>query len=143
MYHYRQALVRMRQGESNRQIHATGLMGRRTLGSLRKQAEERGWSDADHPLPPDAELAEVLQSAKPAHAGVHSSLEPYRVLIEKWSGEGIDGTTIHAAPWLHRQLLFLNKLIDSCMNIQKSLHVNGFFQRLKAKMHIHGDRDSP
>ena len=31
MYHYRQALVRMRQGESDRQIHATGLMGRRTL----------------------------------------------------------------------------------------------------------------
>jgi hypothetical protein len=27
MYHYRQALVRMRQGESDRQIHATGLMG--------------------------------------------------------------------------------------------------------------------
>ena len=26
MYHYRQALVRMRQGESDRQIHATGLM---------------------------------------------------------------------------------------------------------------------
>jgi hypothetical protein len=56
----------MRLGESNRQIHATGLMGRRTLGSLRKQAEERGWLDANHPLPPDAELAEVLQSAKPA-----------------------------------------------------------------------------
>ena len=31
MYHYRQALVRMRQGESDRQIHATELMGRRTL----------------------------------------------------------------------------------------------------------------
>lgn len=97
MYHYRQALVRMRQGESDRQIHATGLMGRRNLGSLRKQARERGWLDADHPLPLDAELAEVLQPAKPAHAGVRSSLEPYRTLIEKWSGEGIDGTTIHAA----------------------------------------------
>jgi len=45
MYHYRQALVRMRQGESDRQIHATGLMGRRTLGALRKQAKERGWFD--------------------------------------------------------------------------------------------------
>ena len=28
MYHYRQVLVRMRQGESDRQIAATGLMGR-------------------------------------------------------------------------------------------------------------------
>lgn len=97
MYHYRQALVRMRQGESDRQIHATGLMGRRNLGLLRKQAQQRGWLDADHPLPPDAELAGVLRPPKPAHAGVRSSLEPYRTLIEKWTSEGIDGTTIHAA----------------------------------------------
>ena len=97
MVHYRQALVRMRQGESDRQIHATGLMGRRNLGSLRNQAKQRGWLDADCALPPDAELAAVLQPQKPAHAGVRSSLEPYRTLIEKWSGEGVDGTTIHAA----------------------------------------------
>ena len=51
MYHYRQALVRMRQGESDRQIHATGLMGRRTLGVLRKQAQARGWLDPARSLP--------------------------------------------------------------------------------------------
>jgi hypothetical protein len=80
----------MRLGESNRQIHAMGLMGRRTLGSLRKQAEERGWLDANHPLPPDAELAEVLQSAKPAHARVRSSLEPYRGYYQvNWPGSQI------------------------------------------------------
>ena len=97
MYHYRQALVRMRQGESDRQIHATGLMGRRTLGALRKQAQERGWLDPTQSLPPDQELAAVLQRPKPTHVRAQSSLEPYRNLVEQWWSEGIDGTTIHAA----------------------------------------------
>ncbi|MBT6273291.1 MAG: hypothetical protein HOI95_04070 [Chromatiales bacterium] len=38
MYHYRQVLVRMRQGESDRQIATTGLMGRQAASRLRKQA---------------------------------------------------------------------------------------------------------
>jgi hypothetical protein len=67
MYHYRQALVRMRQGESDRQIHATGLMGRRTLGALRKQAQERGWLDPARSLAPNHELAAVLQRPKQTH----------------------------------------------------------------------------
>ena len=94
MYHYRQALVRMRQGESDRQIHATGLMGRRTLGALRRQALEHGWLDPAKALPSDLDLACVLERQKPAHVRQRSSLEPYRQLIEKWC---IDGTTIHAA----------------------------------------------
>jgi len=97
MYHYRQALVRMRQGESDRQIHATGLMGRRTLGALRKQADERGWLDPARSLPPNHELAAVLQRPKQTHTHAQSSLEPYRDRVEQWWSEGIDGTTIHAA----------------------------------------------
>ena len=97
MYHYRQALVRMRQGESDRQIHATGLMGRRTLGTLRTQAQQRGWLDPARALPSDQDLADVLQRAKPGRNRVRSSLEPYRQLIEQWCIDGIDGTTIHAA----------------------------------------------
>jgi hypothetical protein len=61
MYHYRQALVRMRQGESNRQIQASRLMGRRTLGALREKAEEHGWLDPARSLPPDEELVGVLR----------------------------------------------------------------------------------
>jgi hypothetical protein len=97
MYHYRQALVRMRQGESDRQIHATGLMGRRTLGTLRKQAQQRGWLDPARALPSDQDLAAVLQRPAPGRSRVRSSLEPYRQLIEQWCIDGIDGTTIHAA----------------------------------------------
>lgn len=97
MYHYRQALVRMRQGESDRQIQATGLMGRRTLGILRRQAQAHGWLDPARALPSDQDLACVLQRQKPAHPRQRSSLELHRQLIEQWTSEGVDGTTIHAA----------------------------------------------
>jgi transposase len=97
MYHYRQALVRMRQGESDRQIHAAGLMGRRKLGALRTLAQEFGWLDPAQPLPADSDLAAVLRSPESARPRVRSSLEPYRALIEQWYVDGIDGTTIHAA----------------------------------------------
>lgn len=42
MYEYRQALVRMRLGESDRQIAKTGLMGRRKLAHVRETAESQG-----------------------------------------------------------------------------------------------------
>jgi transposase len=97
MYHYRQALVRMRQGESDRQIQATRLMGRRALGALRKKAQEHGWLDPARALPPDEELVSVLRPPQPTPAHERSSLEPHRIQIETWWNEGIQGTTIHAA----------------------------------------------
>ena len=50
MYHYRQVLVRMRQGESDRKVAATGLMGRAAASKLRKQARQFGWLDSAQPL---------------------------------------------------------------------------------------------
>lgn len=50
MHHYRQALVRMRQGESDREIAGARLMGRRKLGEWRQLAAAHGWLDADVPL---------------------------------------------------------------------------------------------
>ena len=97
MYHYRQVLVRMRQGESDRQIAATGLMGRRAAGKLRKQAEAFGWLDSAHALPPDEELVARLHPPKTTRTGEQSSVHPYRELIARWWSEGIDGTTIYAA----------------------------------------------
>ena len=38
MHHYRQALLRMRQGESDREIAAARLMGRRKAGQWRALA---------------------------------------------------------------------------------------------------------
>lgn len=42
MYHYRQALLRMRQGESDREIAAARLMGRRKTAQWRELAAARG-----------------------------------------------------------------------------------------------------
>ena len=60
MHHYRQVLVRMRLGESDRAIAQTGLMGRRKAGELRDIACRQGWMEVSNPLPDDGALAEVL-----------------------------------------------------------------------------------
>ena len=49
MHHYRQALLRMRQGDSDRDIAKSGLMGRRTVANLRMLASERDWLATQQP----------------------------------------------------------------------------------------------
>ena len=56
MYEYRQAIYRMRSGQSDRTIAKAGLMGRRKAAELRRLAQEHGWLDKG-PLPTDTELA--------------------------------------------------------------------------------------
>lgn len=98
MYQYRQVLVRMRLGDSDRQIAKTGLMGRRKAAPLRQLAQVQGWLDPTHPLPEDATLAEVLVSGRTKEAlGSASLLEPYREQVRTWWEAGIQGTTIHQA----------------------------------------------
>lgn len=97
MYHYRQVLTRMRLGESDRQIAASGLMGRRTASGLRKKADQHGWLDPAQALPPNSELFEVLQRPKNQRSLAQSSLEPYRETVEQWWQAGIQGTTIYQA----------------------------------------------
>lgn len=96
MHHYRQALMRMRQGDSDREIAKSRLMGRRTAASLRALAAERGWLTAETALPDDATLADALTTPKRASTTV-SSLEPLRGQITAWLGQGISGVVIHAA----------------------------------------------
>lgn len=60
MFHYRQVLVRMRQGDSDRDIARSKTMGRRKLALVRETASNRGWLAPDTPLPTDAELAEAF-----------------------------------------------------------------------------------
>lgn len=96
MYQYRQVLLRMRQGDSDRQIARDGLMGRAKCKALREQAGPLDWLAVSAPLPDDDALAAVL-NAKPKPAPCVSTLEPYRTEIERWIGEGLQGTTIYAA----------------------------------------------
>lgn len=96
MYQYRQILVRMRQGDTDRDIARARLMGRRKLARIRARAEALGWLKAETPLPEDAQLAQVL--ARPAvRASCLSSLTPWQEQIRQWFTAGIQGTTIHAA----------------------------------------------
>ena len=97
MYHYRQALVRMRLGDSDRQIAKSGLMGRRVAATVRGEAAARGWLDTDQPLPPDETLASVFDAPKKKRARQSSSLEPHRDQITSWFEDGVQGTTIHDA----------------------------------------------
>lgn len=66
MHHYRQALIRMRQGDSDRDIAKSGLMGRRTAAALRTLASTQGWLDTATPLPDDATVVAVLAAPKRA-----------------------------------------------------------------------------
>lgn len=71
MYQYRQILVRMRQGDSDRDIGRPKTMGRKKIAQVRQSAQERGWLDPDVLLPDDKTLAEALarKQALPANYG--------------------------------------------------------------------------
>ncbi len=64
MYQYRQVLVRMRQGDCDRDIERSGLMGGEKLSRLRLTAEERRWLQPDSPLPEDSELVLAVDSQR-------------------------------------------------------------------------------
>lgn len=96
MYEYRQVLVRMRLGDTDRAIARAGLMGRRKAGEVRQLAAGRGWLDPSSPLPDDTTLAELLGQRAPK-SSTTSLLEPYREQVSSWFAQGIQGTTIHSA----------------------------------------------
>ena len=60
MYQYRNVLVRMRQGDSDRDIARSKTMGRKKLAQVREIAGERGWLAPEFPLPDDAVLAALF-----------------------------------------------------------------------------------
>jgi len=97
MYQYRQVLVRMRQGDSDRDIARSRLMGRKKVAQLRGVAQERGWLAPDAALPEDTVLATLFPRREGLPSQCGSSLEPWRAQIAAWQAEGIQGTTIHAA----------------------------------------------
>ncbi len=51
MFQYRQVLVRLRQGDSDRDVARARLMGRPKVAALRALAEREEWLVADRPLP--------------------------------------------------------------------------------------------
>jgi len=97
MYQYRQVLVRMRQGDSDRDIDRSKIMGRKKLAAVREIATERGWLSPDNALPDDAQLATAFSRKEFLPTSCISSAEPWREQIAQWHDAGVPGTTIHSA----------------------------------------------
>ena len=64
MFQYRQVLVRLRQGDSDRDIARSRLMGRRKVAALRELAASQGWLAPEAPLPDDATLSAAIGQAR-------------------------------------------------------------------------------
>ncbi|MFN9122590.1 MAG: IS21 family transposase, partial [bacterium] len=96
MFQYRQALARLRAGDTDRELARSGLMGREKVAAFRAIAAEQGWLAPDRALPEEGELAALLGQPRRARSTV-SSVEPWRAQVTAWVEEGVQGTTIHAA----------------------------------------------
>ncbi len=94
MYQYRQVLLRMRQGDSDRAIARAGLMGRTKAKDVRKIAEKQGWLSAEDP-PDDEELAVFFHRPKSTTQASISPLAQHRGLVETWVNSGLQATTIY------------------------------------------------
>jgi hypothetical protein len=91
-------ILRMRRGDSDRDIARRRLMGRAKLAVLRQEAQSRGWLDPAQPMPEDPEIASVLNSVpRQVPRSSISTVEPYRDQVREWLAAGVQGTTIHAA----------------------------------------------
>lgn len=98
MYQYRQVLVRMRQGDSDRDIDRSKIMGGKKLAAVGEIATERGRClVAGSALPDDAPLAVVFGRKEFVPASCISSADPWREQIAQWHDSGVPGTTIHSA----------------------------------------------
>ena len=96
MFQYRQVLVRLRAGDSVRELARSGLMGRDKLATLRSVAQQRGWLDCQAPLPDDQTIAAAIGPPQRASSTV-SSVQPHRQVVQRWFEAGVQGRAIHAA----------------------------------------------
>ena len=96
MYQYRQVIHRMRQGQSDRDLAKTKLMGRLKCARVRAIAKDKGWLD-DAPLPDDAQLAKLFAVSKKSNPTQVSLTQPHEARIKKWIEQGIQATTVYQA----------------------------------------------
>lgn len=91
----REMIVRIRAGDSNRQIGRDLGIDRRTVKSYRQWAEEQGLLEGEVPEVEalQALVAETLPNKLPLQNV--SSVEPYRKLVEKMVAEKVETAAIH------------------------------------------------
>jgi hypothetical protein len=66
MFQFRQVLVRLRAGDTAREIASSGLLGRDKLTELTRLAQAQGWLDPGCELPDDETIATALTPRKRA-----------------------------------------------------------------------------
>ncbi len=88
MFQYRQVLVRLRAGDSKRDIARAGLMGREKVAKVRTVAVQQGWLHPGCELPDDAAVAAAMAAPRVASSSV-SSAEPWRPLVAQWLDAGV------------------------------------------------------
>jgi len=96
MHQYRQVIHRMRQGQSDRAIAKTKLIGRHKCAVVRSIANEKGWLD-NGPLPDDHQLAALFGNKRTQEQNHQPLTQPYEDKIKKWVEDGIQATTIYEA----------------------------------------------
>ena len=79
MFQYRQVLVRLRAGDSVREVARSGLMGRDKLGELRSVALQHGWLDATSDVPDDAAIVAALGQGRRVARSTVSTVERKRL----------------------------------------------------------------
>ncbi len=95
VHEVRHVIVRMRMGDSDRQIQKAGVMGRRKIAQIRKLANESGWLNEKAPMPDNDVIA--AKASRPVAAVQQSQVEPYAEQVLAWADRGVTATAIHAA----------------------------------------------
>ena len=83
LFQYRQVLVQLRQGESDREIARSRLMGGRKVSAFREVAAAQGWLAPEAPLPDDATVRAAIGQAHRASSTI-CAIECYRAQVERW-----------------------------------------------------------
>jgi transposase len=96
MYEVKQIILRLRLGESVREVARSQRVGRNTVAGIRDLAREQGWLDPLVAMPDDAAVAQFLKSTRPAPRQI-SSVDAYRTELLEWHAQGINATTMRRA----------------------------------------------
>lgn len=93
MFEYRNVIVRMRQGDSDRQIAKAGLLSRHKAAWLRRIAMAQGWLDPQVSLPDTLTISEFVQ--RPLMHLPTSQVKLFDEQVLKWHEQGLSSVAIH------------------------------------------------
>jgi len=96
MFEIKQIILRLRLGESDRQVARSQRVGRDTVASIRVRAMEQGWLDPLVAMPDDVAVASMMKVASVSPRQI-SSVDAYRVELLEWHSRGINATTMRRA----------------------------------------------